>query len=475
MKVTYDLIIIGSGPAGQKAALQGAKAGKKVAIVERYRDVGGSCVHQGTLPSKSFRESVYRFSLGSKGTIAQEIEQPQDARDISLPDMERLLRRKDRVVRGEVEVVKNQLKRNKVDRYVGEARFLSPHEIEIESDTARQKIEGQYIFICVGARPVAPKHIPIDGKRIVDSNSVLGLKSVPRRLVVLGAGVIGCEYASMFAMAGSHVYLVDKNSEILVTVDREIVSHLIARLSHHRLEVLPKAEAKLIQPKPEEVEVHLSTGQILKADVVLAALGRQGNTEMLGLDKVGVEVNERGVIKVNESFQTTVPHIYAMGDVIGFPALASTSMEQGRIASCHAFGLKGDTSVKMSPLYPYGIYTIPEISTIGASEEQLKKEGVDFVVGRGKYLELARGQIVGDRWGILKMIVDRKTEKLLGVHIVGDNAADLIHIGQAVMALEGDVHYFIETVFNYPTLAEAYKVAAFHAVNQLNGVPTSKS
>lgn len=455
----FDLIVIGSGPAGQKAALQGAKAGKKVAMIECATHVGGACVHQGTLPSKSFRESVYRWSLGSRKVRARS--------EGSIPDMARLLERRNRVVAGEAQVIHDQLHRNGVTLYQGRGKLISPHEVEVESPQGKERFTASFVFIAVGARPVAPSHLKVDGEVVFDSDTILNLKKIPRRLVVLGAGIIGCEYASMFAMAGSQVYLVDRRHEILASADREIVSHLVDRFTSQGIEILLQTEATEIK---EGGRVVLSNGREIDSDAVLVALGRWGNTHDLGLESVGIETDARGLISVDQNFRTSIPSIYAVGDVIGPPALASTSMEEGRIACSHAFGLDHDyEGYLLSQIFPYGIYTIPEVSMMGSTEEDLLVHQVDYVVGRAYYRELARGQIVGDHGGLLKMLVDIRTHKLLGVHIVGDNAADLIHIGQAVMSLGGDVHYFIRSVFNYPTLAEAYKTAAFHAINQIKG------
>jgi NAD(P) transhydrogenase len=468
----FDLIVIGSGPAGQRAALQGAKAGKKVAIVED-KIIGGGCVHNGTLPSKSFRESVYRWSLGSRGTLGQEGENPvtvSKKKQLELPDMSKLLRRRNRVVDEESRVVFDQLKRNGVTVFQGRARLLSQNDVEVDSKKGKEKLTASVIMIAVGARPVAPAHLPVDGESVLDSNTVLDLKELPKDLVVLGAGIIGCEYASMFSMAGTRVYLVDRRNEILANVDREIVNHLVERFVAQGVEILLETEAVQIEKKERVgkksggVRVHLSNERVIDADVVLIALGRAGNTENMGLAEAGVELDERGLVKVDGNYRSTIPNIYAVGDVKGQPALASTSMEEGRIACCHAFEIE---AIQMPTVFPYGIYTIPEISMLGATEEELVARKADFVVGRARYRELARGQIVGDRWGLLKLLVDRKTHHILGAHIVGDNAAELIHIAQAVMTFNGDVNYFIRNVFNYPTLAEAYKTAAFHAVNQI--------
>lgn len=472
MQREFDIIVIGSGPGGHRAALQGAKAGKRVLIVEKYDLLGGGCVHFGTLPSKSFRESVYRWSLGSRGSLGRA---GTAKRLAELPDMKRLLSRKERVVCDEAKVIADQLKRNHIEVVCGFARLVSPHEIEVDTGKKTLSFSAKNLVIAVGARPVSPAHLKVDGKFVLDSDSVLNQKRVPRSLVVLGAGIIGCEYASMFAMAGTKVHLVDRRHEILASVDREVVAHLVERFEAQDVELHLSTEAKSIEIDKNNARgacrVHLSNGEKIRADVVLIAQGRFGNTVGLGLEKVGIAADERGLIKVDQHFRTTIPTIYAVGDVVGAPALASTSQEQGRLAVCHALGLEENP---LSNLYPYGIYTIPEISMVGPTEEELKTRGVEFVVGKAHYRELARGQIVGDKWGLLKLIVDKKTLKILSVHIVGDNAADLIHIGQAVMAFEGDAKYFIRSVFNYPTLAEAYKTAAFHAINLIRGATKSK-
>lgn len=476
----FDLIVIGSGPAGQRAALQAAKVGKSVAIIEKYPLVGGGCVHFGTLPSKSFRESVYRYSLGSRGVLGRDSDEKSGKKPaLLIPDMGRLLKRKERVVADETAVIRDQLKRNHIPVVHGDARFVTTTSVEVTKGKKKTLLQAEKIIIAVGARPVAPDHLAIDGKTVHDSDTILDVKVVPKSMIVLGAGIIGCEYASMFSMAGTKTILVDKRNRILASVDQEIVAALRHRFEYQGMEILLSSEAvKIERPKKgaksKSAVVHLSNGKKIRAEIVLIAQGRFGNTEELGLDAVGITPDDRKLLKVDSHFRTSVPNIYAVGDVIGSPALAATAMEQGRIACCHAFGISMKTGTnaveaehEMPKNFPYGIYTIPEISMIGKTEEELTTEAVDFVVGRSRYKELARGQIVGDRWGILKLLVDRKSLKLLGIHIVGDNAADLIHIGQAVMAFGGDVTYFVNSVFNYPTLAEAYKTAAFNAVNRI--------
>ncbi len=476
----YDLILIGSGPAGQRAALQGAKAGLNVVIVEEHPEVGGACVQYGTIPSKSLRESVYRFSMSSRGKLGQEtqgapVSTGKRARG-QLPDLRRLWQRRDRVVLAEAEIIRERLERNEVKLLQGRARITGPHTVEVTSGSSVRQLEAAFIFVATGSSPEFYPHLMVDPSLVHDSNSILGLKKLPRSMVVIGAGVIGSEYASIFSIAGTRVTLVDKRPRILASVDREISAQLIGRLEHDGVEMALECDATRVEIRSRKgsrtrtARVHLSNGRKIDAEQVLVCLGRKGNTQGLGLQELGVQVNERGLVQVSRHFQTAVPSIYAVGDVVGAPALAATSYEQGRIACSHAFGLDREGKaivVEMPTEYPYGIYTIPEISMIGKTEEQLVAEGADFVVGRSTYGELARGQIVGDRWGLLKMLVDRKTLKILGVHIIGDSAADLIHIGQAVMALDGDVRYFIRSVFNYPTLAEAYKMAAFHAFNQI--------
>jgi NAD(P) transhydrogenase len=452
--IVYDLVVIGSGPGGQKGAIAAAKAGKRVVLIESSNDLGGNCVYVGTLPSKSFRESVYRWSMS--------------ANQRALPPIERLLARTKRVMQGEGAVVLDQLRRNRVDIFRGHARFLSPEEIEVTQGREIKRLKTRFVLIATGAHPVPPAGVKVDRKYVFDSNSILRLKQIPKELVVLGGGIIGCEYATIFSTAGSKVRLVDKRHEILASVDREIVEHLGERMVHQGMELIFKTELEKITPLAGKkgALVHLTNGRKLKADAVLVALGRQGNTEGLGIEKAGLTADTRGLLKVDKTYRTEVPNIFAVGDVIGAPALASTSMEQGRIAANCALGIE---CAEMSPYFPCGIYTIPEISMVGMTEEECQAKGLDIVVGRARYRELARGQIVGDHWGLLKLVIDRKTQKLLGIHIVGDSASILVHIGQAVIALGGTLDFFIHTVFNYPTLAEAYKTAAFDAFNQLRG------
>jgi NAD(P) transhydrogenase len=449
--VIYDLIVIGSGPAGARAAISASRDGKKVALIEKYPKPGGSSVHWGTIPSKSFRESVYRWSLGS---VSKKVEQP---------DIKRLLERRNRVIAEETRVVTEKLKSHNITLIQGHARLVSENEVEISSKRGKEKIKGEFIFIAVGARPVAPAHLPVDGKRIFDSDTILDLPEIPKSLVVLGAGIIGCEYASIFSTARTKVHLVDRRDEILASVDREIVQHLTERFREQKMEILLETQATKLEVKTHGVKVHLASGKQINTDAVLVALGRCGNIEGLGLEEVGIDRDERGLIQVDKHFRTSVPNIYAIGDVIGAPALAATGAEQGSIASSHVFGGKR----AMPKNFPYGIYTIPEISMVGLTENEARSRKLDFVVGRAYYRDTARGQIIGDNLGMLKLLVDRKTSKLIGIHIMGDAAANLTHIGMAVMDLGGDITYLAKTIFNYPTLAEAYKWAAFDAIKEL--------
>ncbi|MBS1960223.1 MAG: Si-specific NAD(P)(+) transhydrogenase [Bdellovibrionales bacterium] len=472
-KYDFDLVVIGSGPGGQRAAVQAAKSGKKVALIEKSEQMGGACVHYGTLPSKSLRESVYRWSLGSKGILGR-IDHGAGMSEFNpdvLPDMARLMRRKERVIDNESKIVDEQLKRNKVQVFRGAGRFSGDHEVKVvHADNTASILKAQFAVIAVGARPIKPQYARGKLPFVLDSDTILQLKKTPKTMIVLGAGIIGCEYASIFQAAGTHVTLIDKRQEILSSVDREIVFHLVDRFMSLGMDIILEAETQSMEVTPNGGKITLNSGTTLEAEHCLVAMGRQGNTEDLGLDKVGIVADARGQIKVGPRYQTTAPWIYGVGDVIGFPALASTAMEQGRIAVCDAFKITEQLSG--FEVYPYGIYTIPEISTIGKSEEELLEKMIPFVVGRSRYKEIARGQIVGDDWGMLKLLVHRDTMQILGVHIIGDNAADLIHIGQAVMQLGGDLKYFIRSVFNYPTLAEAYKTAAFNAYNQILGRPS---
>ena len=457
----YDLVVIGSGPAGQKGAICAAKMRKKVAIIDRKKSVGGVCVHTGTIPSKTLREAVLYLSGFRQRTFY--------GRGYALKDriaMSDLIFRAESVMAREVEVIKSQLRRNYITILEGDARFLDANTLEVKSDEGSQLVRGQHILIACGTRPAHSSEIPVDGKRIFDSDQVHCLDEIPRDLIVVGAGIIGLEYASMFAALGVKVTLLDQRPILLDFVDREIVESLCFQL--RQLGTVFRLGEKVVSVGFDEernrVFAKLASGKNVHGQGLLYTIGRQANGDLLNLESAGLSSASRGKLSVNEHFQTAVPHIYAAGDVIGFPALASTSMEQGRLASCHMFGKPG----KMPPnLIPYGIYTIPEISMVGQTEEQLTKENINYEVGLARYAELAKGQMLGDDQGLLKLVFDPDSLKLLGVHAIGDRAAEIIHIGQVVLTLGASIEYFRDAVFNYPTLAEAYKVAALDGLNKL--------
>jgi NAD(P) transhydrogenase len=457
----YDLVVIGSGPAGQKGAICAAKLRKKVAIIDRERFIGGVCVHTGTIPSKMLREAILYLSGFRQRTFYGRGYVVKDR--IAMSD---LVFRAQAVMSREVEVIKAQLRRNYVTTFVGDARFKDSHTIEIHNEDGVQLVRGEYILVACGTRPAHIDGIPIDGKRIFDSDQVNSLEEVPRELIVVGAGIIGLEYASMFATLGVKVTLLDLRPTLVDFVDREIIESLCFQL--RQLGTVFRLGEKVVQvgfdPDRDRVFANLESGKVVRGQALLYTIGRQANSDQLNIEAAGLTADGRGKLSVNENFQTTVPHIYAAGDVIGFPGLASTSMEQGRLAGCHMFG---KPSKMMSHLIPYGIYSIPEISMVGATEEELTRQKAPYEIGLARYTELAKGQMLGDENGLLKILFDPNTLKLLGVHIIGDRAAEIIHIGQAVLTMGATIEYFRDTVFNYPTLAEAYKVAALDGFNKL--------
>ena len=457
----YHLVVIGSGPAGQKGAICAAKMRKKVAIIDRKKTIGGVCVHTGTIPSKTLREAVLYLSglrqrsfYGRGYTVKDRIA------------MSDLVFRAQAVMAREIEVIKAQLRRNYITTLEGDASFIDPHTVEVKSEDGSQLVRGDHILIACGTRPAHSADIPIDGKRIFDSDQVHCLEEIPRDLVVVGAGIIGLEFASMFAALGVKVTLLDQRPMLLDFVDREIIESLCYQLRQLGtvLRLGEKVVSVGVDNERDRVFAKLESGKNVHGQGLLYTIGRQANSDLLNMEVANLTADARGKITVNEHFQTNVPHIYAAGDVIGFPALASTSMEQGRLASCHMFGVPG----KMPPnLIPYGIYTIPEISMVGHTEEKLTQEKTPYEVGLARYAELAKGQMLGDEQGLLKLVFSPDSLKLLGVHVIGDRAAEIIHIGQAVLTMGAGIDYFRDTVFNYPTLAEAYKVAALDGLNKL--------
>jgi len=461
---TYDLAVIGSGPAGQKAAIATAKLGYRAAIVDRGDMMGGVCINTGTIPSKTFREAVlYLTGLNQRELYGQAYRVKQD---ITISDVSSRIHH---VVAREIDVVRNQLTRNHVATYTGTAHLTGGHTVAIAGENGQQQeISAEKIVIAVGTRPARPGTVDFDGATIVDSDQILGLDKVPSSMVVVGAGVIGVEYASMFAALGTKVTVVEKRPSMLDFCDKEIVEALQYQLRDLAVTFRYSESVREVQKHPAGTLTILESGKKIPADTVLYSAGRQGVTDALNVAAAGLSASDRGRIEVNEHFQTEVEHIYAVGDVIGFPALAATAMEQGRRATYHAFG--EPVGNKLGDLQPIGIYTIPEISYVGRTEEQLTKDNVPFEVGVSRYRELARGAILGDSYGMLKMLVHAESRELLGVHVFGTNATELVHIGQTVMGCGGTVDYLVDAVFNYPTLAESYKVAALDAVNKMRAI-----
>ena len=457
----YDLVVIGSGPAGQKGAICAAKLRKRVAVIDRHMMIGGVCVHTGTIPSKSVREAIFQLTGLAVRTFYGNSYRGEG--DISIPDLGFRVKS---IIARETEVIRAQLKRNGVAIFQGSGKFVDPHTIEVDADGEKTILRGENILIACGTRPARSPDIPFDGQRILDTDELTFARTLPREVIVVGAGVVGLEYASFMAALGVEVTLIDQRPFILDFADREIVDALVYHLRQMgtTFRLGEKVTRVGIDPQRDRVFAELESGKRVQSDGLLYAVGRQANGDQLGLEAAGLKCDPRGKIKVTDSYQTDVPHIYAAGDVIGFPALASTSMEQGRLASCHMFGAPPE---QMPDLFPYGIYTIPEISMVGQTEEKLTAAKVPYEVGVSKYAELAKSMMLGDETGMLKMLFDRNTRKLLGVHIIGQRATEIVHIGQAVLAHGGTIEYFRDTVFNYPTLAEAYKVAALDGLNKL--------
>ncbi|MFC5382350.1 Si-specific NAD(P)(+) transhydrogenase [Aquipuribacter nitratireducens] len=459
----YDLVVVGSGPGGQKAAIAAAKLGKRVCVVERKHMVGGVCVNTGTIPSKTLREAVlYLTGMHQRDVYGASY---RVKADITVQD---LLARTQHVIGREVEVVRAQLLRNHVDLVVGSGRFVDPHTIAVSGDGGNPDttVTAAHVVIATGTRPARPDSVEF-GPRVVDSDGVIDLERVPGSMVVAGAGVIGIEYASMFAALGTRVTVVDKRPSLLEFCDPEVVDSLKFHLRDLAVSFRLGEEVRSVEANGAGTVTTLASGKRIPAETVMYSAGRQGQTDSLDLEKAGLNADSRGRIAVGTNYRTEVPHIYAVGDVIGFPALAATSMDQGRIAAYDAFG---EPVRDLTALQPIGIYTIPEISYCGRGEAELTADAVPYEVGVARYRELARGQIVGDPYGMLKLLVHTETRELLGVHVFGTAATDLVHIGQAIMGCGGTVDYLVDTVLNYPTLSEAYKVAALDATNKLRAV-----
>ena len=462
----YDMVVIGSGPAGQRAAVQAAKLGKRTAIVERHAEIGGVMVNSGTIPSKTLREAVMYLTGYRERGIYGESYSVKD--DITMSD---LMIRTNHVMQQKTDTLRHQLLRNRVELITADASFIDSHTLDLAYVDGRgsRPITADKVVVAVGTSAAKPDWTNIDGERILLSDDVLTLPELPRSLAIIGAGVIGLEYGSIFATLGIRVTLIDRDPRLLEFVDAEIVDTLVYHLRQKRVTLRLNEEVTWMEPfddeRGERVRIRLVSGKQIVSDAALYSIGRTGATGSLRLEAVELEADDRGRLSVNDTYQTTVPNIYAVGDVIGFPNLASTSAEQGRLASCHAFGLPARS---VPGLFPYGIYTIPEISMVGRTEEDLTEDVVPYEVGRAQYREIARGQIIGDDTGLLKLLFHTRTRKLLGVHIIGEGASELVHIGQAVLAFGGTIDYFVDAVFNYPTLAECYKTAALDGINRLD-------
>ncbi len=457
----FDLVVIGSGPAGEKAAIEASKMHKTTAIVERHSVQGGVCIHTGTIPSKTLRETVVyiaglrqRSVYGLMGGVKPDV------------TVKELMYRKGQIIQQELDVIQQNMARYRIQVIQGTGWIQDPHTVVVTDREGEVKfLKTKAIVISTGTRPWHPPHIKFDDQYIYDGESILGLDLLPRSLTIVGGGVIGCEYASIFAHIGVKVTIIDDRDRLLSFLDNEIADTLMYLMRGHRITLVLGDGAKEVTVENDQVVTTTKSGRRVVADRMLYTAGRTGNTEKLGLEELDIEVDKRGLIKVDDMYRTAVPNIYAVGDVIGFPSLASASMDQGRLAAIHAFK-QGDTSC-INTLLPFGIWTIPEVSIVGESEETLSASGQEYEVGIARFFELARGQIINDHEGMLKIIFDPKSRRLLGVHIIGERANELIHIGQSVMTFGGSLDYFMETVFNYPTLSEAYKTAAMDGFARL--------
>jgi NAD(P) transhydrogenase len=463
----FDLLVIGSGPGGQKAAIAGAKLGRRVGIVERKHMIGGVCINTGTIPSKTLREAVlYVTGLSQREFYGQSYRLKDE---VTVGD---LTARTQHVIGREIDVIRSQLTRNHVQMLTGTARFGDPHTVFVTSDGSERKATAEKIVIAVGTRPARPSSVEFDGRTILDSDQILLIDRLPASMVVVGAGVIGIEYASMFAALGTKVTVVERRERMLDFCDLEIVEALKYQLRDLAVTFRFRETVSRVErhgaPERGGALTILESGKRIPSDTVMYSAGRQGVTDILELEKAGLEADDRGRIPVDPYYRTKVEHIYAVGDVIGFPALAATSMEQGRRAAYHACGepIEGE----LTHLQPIGIYTIPEISYVGLTEDEMTEQSIPFEVGISRYRELARGQILGDSYGMLKLLVHAENRTLLGVHVFGTGATELVHIGQTVMGCGGTVAYLVDAVFNYPTLAESYKVAALDAMNKMRAV-----
>jgi NAD(P) transhydrogenase len=455
-----DLIVIGSGPAGQRAAIQASKFGKRVALIEKLEMIGGTAINTGTIPSKTIREAVLHLSgyqYQSIYGVNYRVKEHITMSDLSFRALN--------VIKTEIDVIHAQLSRNGIEVVTGTASFVDPRHVQVKNSRGTSDYEADHIIIATGTKPAESPLVPFNGKTIINSDQILSMPEVPKTMIVVGGGVIGVEYTCMFATLGVRVTLIEKRPRLLEFADAEMVEALCYHLRDRRVTLRLNEEVESVEETPEKLVVaNLKSKKKVSGEALLYAVGRQGNVDELNLAAGGLDADERGRIKVDDEYRTKQPHIFAVGDVIGFPSLGSVSMEQGRIAAAKAFGM---TINSKRENYPYGIYTIPEISFIGKTEEQLTDEGIPYEAGIAYFREIARGQIRGDITGRLKLLFDPTSKLLLGVHIIGEGASELLHIGQAVFALKGTVEYFVDNVFNYPTLAECYKAAAFNGLNKV--------
>jgi NAD(P) transhydrogenase len=465
----FDCIVIGSGPAGQKAAIQAAKLGKKVAIIEKNPVLGGASINTGTIPSKALREAVLHLTGANKRGLFGESYRVKH--NITISD---LIYVSQQVIHHELALIQDHFERNNVELITGSARFDEEVVLFVDREHDFEVLSADVFVIATGTKPARPASVPFDGKTIFTSDEILTLGTIPRTMIVVGGGVIGIEYACMMATLGVKVTLVEGRGEVLGFLDKEITEALQYQMRRmgitlrlgekvHKIEAIPAVPGS--SETVAAVHATLESGKQIRAQTLLYAVGRQGTVGAVKLDRIGLKCDDRERLKVNANYQTEVPNVYAVGDVIGFPALASTAMEQGRLAVCHAFGVPTSS---IPELFPYGIYSIPEISMVGKTEQQLTDANIPYEAGIAQYRELARGQLLGDTDGMLKLLIHQTEHTVLGVHAIGTGATELIHIGQAIMAMKGKVDYFINSVFNFPTLAEAYKVAALNGMNKLN-------
>ncbi len=451
---SFDLIVIGSGPAGEKAAIEASKLRKSTAIIERQSVLGGVCLHTGTIPSKTLRETVLYIAGLRQRSVYGLVGGTRS--DLTIKE---LMYRKGQVIQQELDMIAQNMSRHRIEIVHGTGMIADPNTVVVSADDSSSRIlKSEAVIISTGTHSYRPPNVDFDGKFIYDAETILDLDILPRSLTIVGGGVIGCEYASIFSHIGIKVTIVDVRKKLLSFLDHEMADALMYLMRKYGTNLVLGDAWSDIHREGDQVVTVTKSGRRIVSDRLLYAAGRSGNTENLGLEGLGIETDDHGLIKVNQKYQTAVPNVYAVGDVIGFPSLASVSMDQGRLAAINAF--KRDDISCLNTLLPFGIYTIPEVSLIGETEESLAAVGQDYEIGVARYYELPRGQIINDHDGMLKLIFDRQSKRILGVHIIGDKATELIHIGQAVMTHGGTLDYFLDTVFNHPTLSEAYKVAA---------------